>query len=141
MRQISIIYLVFLFLGSILSLRDTFFKTRDERDWVCAKSSPNHLRFSDALKNAILCEDIIFHFRQVSSSLRYYQWKHVHARLLCMISFISTCKSYASVSATSSFFFNIFLYWQKSAMQVSQPLISSPVLNNVSLKDYMLLTF
>ena len=30
----------------------------DERDWVCAKSSPNHLRFSDTLKNTILCGDI-----------------------------------------------------------------------------------
>ena len=90
-------------------LRDTFFKTGDERDWVCAKSSPNHLRFSDALKNAILCGDITFDFWQLSTSLGYSQWKNMHARLLCIISFRSTCKSYASVSAKSAFFVNIFL--------------------------------
>ena len=90
-------------------LRDTFFKTRDERDWVCAKSSPNHLRFSDVLKNAILCGGIRFNFWQLSTSLGYSRSKNMHARLLCMISFISTCKSYASVSAKSGFFIKIFL--------------------------------
>ena len=44
------------------TLRDTFFKTEDEREKVCAKVAPNLLRFQDALKNAILYRDIMFEF-------------------------------------------------------------------------------
>ena len=44
------------------SLRDTFFKTKDERNQVCAKVAPNPLRFQDTLKNVIPCRYNIFDF-------------------------------------------------------------------------------
>ena len=49
-------------IGDLKFLRDTFFKTEDERDYVCAKVSPNPLRFQDVFKNVILCRDIMYDF-------------------------------------------------------------------------------
>ena len=92
--------------------------------WNCVKWTPPHtpphdppLKSSEwGLKlfylqlfmkmHSLGCTDPLF-YKELAATVC--QWKNLHARLLCMISFISTCKSYASVSAKIAFFVNIFL--------------------------------
>ena len=117
-------------------LRDTLFKTGDEKNYVWTKVAPNPSRIHKTTTNTILCKNLMFVFSLIPSFSRYCRSKNDHARLSCRISFMKTCSPYASVSANLSKICT-FLWPSsvaKNAVQGSQPPISSSVLNNGSLK-------
>ena len=100
------------------------------------KSWSNPSRIHKTTKNMILYKNLMFIFSLVQYFSKYCRSKNDHARLSHRISFMNTCSPYASVSANLSKMYTFS--WPisvaiKCSASVSDP-ISSPVLNNVSLK-------
>ena len=115
------------------SLRDTLFKTGDEKNFVWTKVAPNPSRIHKTTKNMILYKNLMFIFSFLLYFFRYCRSKNDHARLSHKISFMNTCSPYASVSANLSkictFLWPISVA-KKCCLRISVP-ISSSILNNV----------
>ena len=116
-------------------LRETLFKTEDDKNYGWTKVAQNPSRIHKTTENMILYKDLMFIFSLLPYFPRYRRSKNDHARLSYRISFMSTCSPYARVSAN---FTKICTFLRqisvaiKCSASVSAP-ISSSVWNNVSL--------